>query len=238
MGELRTIVQTLSQASVTGYVIINGNGYLIARGRSVEDLQIIEEKEVKNAKHHNKGGQSSLRFSRLANESDHNYITKVIEALRKHFKSEGRTTIASLIIGGTSDRKTQLQDRLKDEWDVRVITVAFGGERGLRQCVQATNEWRGDERKKESGDQLMWFRDMVDSEPDRCVFGEEDVTTCMQNGVLEVALIPQDVEGWEKVGRVRTERLNRNDVQSLYVTAFLGVCYPHIRASDVLGTTE
>jgi peptide chain release factor subunit 1 len=61
-----------------GFIIIDGNSALIAKvkGGHKETLKEVKSDIMRN---HNKGGQSSVRFSRLRDESRYNFVKVACE---------------------------------------------------------------------------------------------------------------------------------------------------------------
>jgi peptide chain release factor subunit 1 len=55
-----------------------------------------------------RGGQSALRFARLRMEKRHNYVRKVAEVATQLFITNDKPNISGLILAGSADFKTEL----------------------------------------------------------------------------------------------------------------------------------
>jgi peptide subunit release factor 1 (eRF1) len=74
---------------------------------------LIRKKCVDLQNHHCRGGQSQNRIQRLADESHFNYISAVIELMRKYYVQEdGTPSIEGLVIMDPAQKKDDLYDRL------------------------------------------------------------------------------------------------------------------------------
>jgi peptide chain release factor subunit 1 len=110
---LEPILEMFKNETVFGIVFIGGDSFYIFKiyksGNHFESKEIYND-DIELAKRHKKGGQSQLRFSRLRQESIHNYITKVSEKVANLFLSNNNTklSIEKLIIAGPADKKILL----------------------------------------------------------------------------------------------------------------------------------
>lgn len=92
-----------------GVVFISGDGfslYQITKSSNYYNYNKIYNENVTLAKKHNKGGQSALRFSRLQEESEQNYITKVSEKVIETYQ---KLNIDKLFIVGNANKKNLLE---------------------------------------------------------------------------------------------------------------------------------
>jgi peptide chain release factor subunit 1 len=56
-----------------GFIVIDGNSVLLAKVRGGHK-EILKEVKSDIMRNHNKGGQSSVRFARLRDESRYNFV--------------------------------------------------------------------------------------------------------------------------------------------------------------------
>lgn len=92
-----------------GVVFISGDGYSIyqiTKSSNHYNYNKIYNETVTLAKKHNKGGQSALRFSRLQEESEQNYITKVSEKVVEVYK---KINIDKICVVGNANKKNLLE---------------------------------------------------------------------------------------------------------------------------------
>jgi peptide chain release factor subunit 1 len=138
-------LQGLLQDSDTfGFIIVDGNGvvYATLQGNNREIKQKIQ---VDLPQKHNKGGQSSVRFARIAEEKRGVYLKKVAELATANFITNDMPNVKGLILAGSADFKYKLNDsqdfdpRLK-KVVIKVIDVAYGGENGLSQAIQLASD--------------------------------------------------------------------------------------------------
>ena len=100
---------------------------------------------VQLPKKHGRGGQSALRFARLREEKRHLYIVKCAEMVTQHFISNDRPNVRGIVIGGSADLKTVLQQ--SDHFDMRLrplvlcsVDISYGMDQGLSQAITMAEE--------------------------------------------------------------------------------------------------
>ena len=88
-----------------GFIIVDGSGclYGCVQGNARETLYKFS---VDLPKKHRKGGQSSVRFSRLREESRHNFVRKVCEHATQEFITNDLCNVTGIVLAGFADFKT------------------------------------------------------------------------------------------------------------------------------------
>jgi len=110
-------------------------------------------------KRHKKGGQSSVRFSRLADESRHVYASKIIDKLN---------TLKTCLVMGSNEILTHISS-LPTTCKIRTITVVITQDYitvNKKYILQLLVEEVGD-------DEAKIVADLIDRDPDMLVFGQD-----------------------------------------------------------------
>ena len=91
---------------------------------------------VQLPKKHGRGGQSAVRFARLREEKRHLYIVKCCEMATQHFIANDRVNVRGIVIGGSADLKTVMQQ--SDHFEPRLkalviatVDVSYGFDQGF-----------------------------------------------------------------------------------------------------------
>ena len=117
-----------------GFLVMDGHGALFAT-LSGAYRKILHKFNVDLPKKHGRGGQSSVRFSRLREEARHNYVRIVSEHCVRLFinQTTNQVNVQGLIFAGSADFKDVLAG--SDMLDPRVrravikqVDVAYGME--------------------------------------------------------------------------------------------------------------
>lgn len=91
-----------------GCVVMSGNSTTLYTVCGTEITQHINI-DVDLPSKHGRGGQSKLRFERLAEEARHNYISKIIEVILRIYPND-----LPLIVGGPASLKDKMVERLTE----------------------------------------------------------------------------------------------------------------------------
>lgn len=133
----------LKDSDKYGFIIITGDDYLFALLQGENKEILYKETDVNLPKKHNKGGQSSVRFSRLREEARTNYLSKVTEKVTKFFISENMPNVKGLILAGFADFKNLLSERLDPRLKkiiLNIVDISYGGEQGLNQAIEISKD--------------------------------------------------------------------------------------------------
>lgn len=181
-----------------GFVIVDGNGALFAilQGNNTEILQKIS---VDLPKKHRKGGQSSVRFARLREESRHNYIRKVAELTNKYFIKDDKPNIAGIVFAGNADFKTVLSEtdlldkRLKPAI-LAVLDVSYGGENGLNEAITLAAESLTNVKFVAEKKLISKFFGELAQDTGMIAFGIDDTLKAMDAGALDTLMLFEELE--------------------------------------------
>ena len=195
VGELNNM---LVNDEAYGFLIVSAGHALfsVVSGKKKENLCNIE---VPIPKKHNKGGQSSCRFSRLRVEAIHNFMTKVAEQATKCFITDDKCNVKGLIIAGSAEMKDKLisnsflDPRIKV---MAVLTVAYQGQNGLNQAIDLAEELIGNVRLVEEKKLLSQFFDSIATatgDEVKYCFGLGDTLQALDMGAVETLLL------WDKL---------------------------------------
>lgn len=214
------LINSLEDDYKFGFIVLDGHGALFAvlSGNSKEIKQNIS---VDLPKKHGRGGQSSVRFARLRLEKRHNYLKKVSEIATQVFISANRPNIHGLILAGCADFKSDLyqadffDQRLKAKV-AKMLDVAYGGENGLNQAIEQSEEILQNLKLVSEKKTIKVFFDEVVSGSGKVCFGVEETMSCLEMGCMEVLIIDEasTVRIIEKEGSV-TYAPERNEGELL-----------------------
>lgn len=179
-----------------GIVIMTGDGIWLGVADGTR-REIKQKYLVSLPQKHNKGGQSALRFSRLADEARHNYVTKAVELCCGLYMKDGTPTVKGLVFAGNGDIKYKCVDALPDPLRQIVLAVedfAYGGEVGFAAACSVAE-------KKMSSATLQVEKRELDSleaeiQKDRGLYllGKEQVLEAIEAGAVEKLLLAMDAE--------------------------------------------
>jgi peptide chain release factor subunit 1 len=177
-----------------GYLIIDGNGtyFYTVSGSNIE---LLEEYSVSLPKKHAKGGQSSVRFARLAEEARHNYITKVSEKLIKHFIKNDMPIFEQLYIAGSAGMKDRLVNenfidhRLKNVLCLPTINIAYSGNMGLREALLQTNDKISRNKLANEETILNKFFEEINLDTNKFCYLLTDTMIALELGIIDTLII-------------------------------------------------
>ena len=179
-----------------GYIIISGDDLLIVsiQGTAKKVLKRIEG--VNLAKKHNKGGQSSVRFERLAQESRHNYRERSAEQAKTAFIQADKPNISSLFVAGPASMKdkllTHLDQRLRTIIVQPTISTSYGLEEGLKEAIEVASERLGTLKSNEEKRQLITFFELISKDIPRVSYGLQQTLYAIDNGLVDTLIVDVD----------------------------------------------
>lgn len=191
-----------------GFIVMDGHGALFAvlSGNAKEIKQTIG---VDLPKKHGRGGQSSVRFARLRMEKRHNYLRRVAEIAAQVFITNNRVNVHGLVLAGSADFKSELHQsdmldqRLKAKV-AKVVDVGYGGENGLNQAIEQSEEVLQNIKLVAEKKAIKAFFEEVMSGSGKVCFGAEETMSCIEMGCVETLLVNEasEVRRQETDGRV------------------------------------
>lgn len=203
---LDTILRECNSSSSVAFIIIDGNGALVATLHGSRQ-KILWRLSVDLPKKHRKGGQSSVRFSRLRTEARHNYLTKVRDVVTKlltaHTEdntSTGKLICDAVVIAGNADFKDGLNKLLEPPVKnhiVGLVDVQYGGQQGLYQAIQLSSSLL---QNQEFINQRLKFSDFftkIAMDTGKVCYGIEDTLFALESGAVDELLV------WENLKTIR-----------------------------------
>jgi len=190
-----------------GFIVLNGDGTLFATlaGKQKKIVKVVHDPDL--PRKHNKGGQSSVRFSHLRDIAIHGYIKVVGEAATKAFIENDMPNIKGLVIGGSGHLKQQFIDsgwldpRLKKLY-LGSVDIAYGGELGLTQTIDLSGSLISDLEYQRERKLLVDFLDQVRTDNHRVAYGPYDVMETFEMGIIKRLIVSEDLN----YERIVTER--------------------------------
>ena len=172
--------------------VVNKDGCVIITGESshfytfsAEDEKLLGKINVKVARRHNKGGQSSVRFSRLRDQDIEAYITKVYEKCVLYFTQQGSPSVQSLLIIGPAEKKHMLYERLKASSLRSAIKKPITSDGDVESSLVKARaglvdmDWETERAVKTE------FDDYLRQNPDRLIFGEGNVLMGLEEDMVQ-----------------------------------------------------
>lgn len=176
-----------------GFIVMDGHGALFAflSGNSKEIAQTIP---VDLPKKHGRGGQSSVRFARLRLEKRHNYVRKVAEAAAQIFITGNKVNVTGIIFAGSADFKNELLasdilDQRIREKVLKLVDVGYGGENGLNQAIELSEEVLQNIKLVSEKRVIRGFFEEIAMDTGKACYGVNDTMSCMELGSLETLIV-------------------------------------------------
>ncbi len=189
-----------------GFIVMDGNGALFAKVVGSQ-CSILHRFQVSLPNKHGRGGQSSVRFARLAEESRRNYVRKVAECATHVFLSasgDAKPIVRGLVVAGAANLKSALVDANALDQRLRAIIVAvldvsYGGASGLREAIAlAGPTLRSSELTKEV-ELVRGFFNQVARDTGRTCYGLRESFEALELGAVEQLLV------WDQLSARRVE---------------------------------
>lgn len=170
-----------------GCIIMSGNNTTLFTIRGTEIIQHINIEENLPSKH-GRGGQSQLRFGRLAEEARHNYISKVLEIVLRMYPRD-----LPLIIGGSAYLKDKMSDRLREISTapkiLRVVDIQYDKKQGLYELLKSCGDLVTSIQLSKERQWIDTFMNSISMSDNLSVYGEKNVEYCLVNGIIETLIV-------------------------------------------------
>ncbi len=191
------LLRLVAEKDTYGILVIDGTEAVAAtlKGRRVEILDTYTSGIPGKSR---AGGQSARRFERIREQVTNDYYKRVGE----HF-NEMMLKIPDLkgiIIGGPGPTKyvwtegDYLQYMLKKKV-LSIIDTSYSSEAGVEEVVEKSNEVLKGVRYSEEKQLVQKFLYELGHETHKAVFGEKDVQKYLENGIVDMLLISEKLEG-------------------------------------------
>lgn len=181
-----------------GFIVIDGNGVLFATLQG-NNKEIIQRMPVQLPKKHGRGGQSAVRFARLREEKRHMYVTKCCEMATQHFIANDRCSVRGLVIAGSADLKTVMQQ--SDHFDNRLkaqiiatVDVSYGFDQGFNQAITLAADSLTNVKFVQEKKVIGKFFEEIAIDSGMITFGVEDTMKAMELGALETMMLFENIE--------------------------------------------
>eukprot|EP00768_Dysnectes_brevis_P003344 gnl/Dysnectes_brevis/239_a270_2921.p1 GENE.gnl/Dysnectes_brevis/239_a270_2921~~gnl/Dysnectes_brevis/239_a270_2921.p1 ORF type:complete len:439 (+),score=192.83 gnl/Dysnectes_brevis/239_a270_2921:933-2249(+) len=193
------IRELLQHDDTFGFIIMDGYGTLWGT-LSGSSRRVLQKYSVELPKKHRRGGQSSVRFSRLREEARRNYVRKVGELSRAHFINEttNKANVTGLVLAGSADFKnvlatSELFDPRLRAIVLKTVDINYGGESGFNQAVDLAGDVLRDVKFIREQKQVGKFLFEIARDTKRYCFGIEDTLRCLDMGAVEDLIIWEDL---------------------------------------------
>jgi peptide chain release factor subunit 1 len=187
--------QSLEDNKVYGIVVMDGNGFLIAT-LSGSNKKILYKESVDLPKKHGRGGQSALRFSRLAESARHNYLRKVSETMTNFFLDNNQLNNEGIVMAGSADLKMHIQNKEFFNPQLKIIKqvdVAYGGEAGLNEAINLCGDLFNELDLVKEKKALQEYFDLIAKDSPLICFGKNQVCSLLEQGSLEKVILHCDI---------------------------------------------
>ncbi|VAH68884.1 unnamed protein product [Triticum turgidum subsp. durum] len=178
-----------------GFIVMDGNGTLFGT-LSGNTREVLHKFSVDLPKKHGRGGQSTLRFSRLRVETRHNYVRRTAELATRFFidPATSQPNVSGLILAGCADLKTELSQ--SDLFDQRlaakilkVVTVSHGGEDGFNQAIEISAEVLSNVKFIQEKRLMGKYFEEISQDTGKYVSGVDDTMSALEMGAVETLIV-------------------------------------------------
>lgn len=181
-----------------GFIIVDGNGALFATLQG-NARDILHKFTVELPKKHGRGGQSSVRFARLRLEKRHNYLRKVCEVATQVFISNDRSIVSGLVLAGCADFKndlatSQMFDPRLQEKVIKIVDVSYGGENGLNQAIELSQECLQNVKFVQEKQLISRFFQEIAMDSGKFCSGVDETMKCLEEGAIETLIVFETIE--------------------------------------------
>lgn len=192
-----------------GVALISGKGYyfyLITKTGDHTNIKILDSDDQILQKGHNKGGQSSVRFQRLKEGSDLQYVKKVAEKMVKSYmrKNNTESLIDKLIVGGCGDIKNDVmdQDLYKQYFTKiteRVLTTPEITDGTIHDVISRCNDILATANDKETASIMTEIKTLITTNCDKLLFGFDEAMNGLECHQLQKLIIDTNMDCARKI---------------------------------------
>jgi len=161
-----------------------------------DQVKILKTTRSGAAKKHRKGGQSSVRFSRLREEAVARFLKRVADDLKTFFIEDADIILKGVIIGGPGQIKDQIIDHFDNRLQAKVVGVkdlGYGGDQsGINELVaSSTDVLEGVVIMEEKNLVKKFMNALLEGKAN---YGENEIRKNLEMGAVELLLISGGLE--------------------------------------------
>jgi peptide chain release factor subunit 1 len=212
------LVMPLYQVHETvAYIIVHGDSALYAMAQGTK-LTLFSSTQGHLQNDTRRGGQSAPRFGRIAERKRENYAKRICERANELFGPLSGRVVNRIVLGGPADIKSRVLEGWNLELQPIVKTISRGGEEGLRECIEKSQQDLNGQRVQEDLDVLGEFYRHLQFAPDTIVVGNEVAELYHQGLIRAIWTTDKDDERLETIDRLEVDEdanlLNQNGGES------------------------
>lgn len=200
------LLKLVAEKDSYGILVIDGTEAVAAilKGRRVDIVDTFTSGIPGKSR---AGGQSARRFERIREQVTHDYYKRV----GAHFNEimSKIPDLKGIIIGGPGPTKYVWSEGDYLHYMLRkkvlsIIDTSYSSEAGVEEVVEKSNETLKGVRYNEEKQLVQKFLFELGHETGKAAFGEKDVQKFLENGVVEVLLISERLEGVRLLVKCKT----------------------------------
>jgi peptide chain release factor subunit 1 len=192
----------LEDNEVFGFIIIDGNGVLIAKLQG-NSYDILYEYGVDLMTKTRRGGQSAKRFEHLRDIQRNIYLKQSTEKCNHHFIGpDGKVNVKGIVLGGCGVIKDQfvkideLRPAIKKAF-IGPYDLAYGGKNGLNQAIKLAASHMSNVKLLEEMEILGNFYEQISTDSGLYCFGINEIMYCLEAGAVSKLIV------WEELDTTR-----------------------------------
>ncbi len=178
------IIKLYNNHKRIGYVIITSKKSIIL---SVEGSKqhILFKTTTDIPTDTGRGGQSANRLARIRGEKKHNYNNKLVDMTVTKLNNG----IFGIVVAGNAELPIEVYNNLKN--DSRLQTMLLGvvkisGENSpIEESILAAESLLYSDEINQEKKEIAKIKDIIVNNPDKCVFGIDNIIKCAHEGILE-----------------------------------------------------
>lgn len=157
------------------------------------------------------GGQSAARFERLREIAARDFYKRIGDTMKKEFFDMGKE-LKAILIGGPGHTKNEflsgdfLVTSLKDKV-LGMKDLSYTGEFGLQELVDRSGDLLAKEEITKEKKIMERFFMLLAKEPNKVVYGGDNVEKALESGAAEVLLISEGID--DKIAEELEEKASK-----------------------------
>ncbi|KAJ3325441.1 Electron transfer flavoprotein alpha-subunit [Boothiomyces sp. JEL0866] len=181
-----------------GFIIVDGNGYLIATVAGNE-RDILAQLKVDLPNKHGRGGQSQNRYDRLRKEARQNFVTKTAEKATELFIANEKCSVVGLVVAGHAEFKSALMESAKLDPRIRekvlsVVDISYGGRQGLKEAMNLCSDILSSVKLVNEVKLLKIYFSEIHSGNSKYSYGLRDTFIALESGAVETLIVYEDLD--------------------------------------------